>query len=73
MEVRYEDFGERPADVLSAVGERCGLRWDQTVLKELAGGLEDRNVKWREELSPADIETLNSLLGDLLARLGYER
>ena len=73
MEVRYEDFVERPVDVMSAVGERCGLRWDQTVLKELAGGLEDRNVKWREELSPADIETLNSLLGDLLARLGYER
>ncbi|MDP6440006.1 MAG: sulfotransferase [Candidatus Brocadiia bacterium] len=73
METRYEAFVERPVDVLNAVAEKCELAWDQGALKELAGDLEDRNVRWREDLTPADIETLNSLLGDLLARLGYER
>ncbi len=72
MEVRYEQYMERPEETLRAVGEKCGLAWDPQHLKQVVSGLDNRNYKWRDGFTPEDIETLNSLLGDLLVKLGYE-
>ncbi len=72
IEVRYEDFTERPAEVLSTVAQKCGLAWDPAQLAGIVGDVESRNYKWRQTLRPDEVARLNELLGDLLARLGYE-
>jgi hypothetical protein len=72
IELRYEDFTDRSRDVLGDLGEKLGLPWDPTLLDEVVSDLQSRNYRWREELEPSEIDTLNSLLGDLLADLGYE-
>jgi hypothetical protein len=72
VEVKYEDFIDRPAQTLSSVGEKCGLTWSVAFLDKVADGLENRNFKWRENFSPDEKDTLLALLGDLLDRLGYE-
>jgi hypothetical protein len=72
MQVRYEDFTASPEETLEAIGKKCGLAWDQAFLKDLVRDVGSQNFKWREELTPAEIETLNELIGDSLARFGYE-
>ena len=72
MEVRYEDMCDRPEETFRAVGEKVGLEWDDAVLRELVSDIKSRNFKWRENFKPEEVETLNSLLGDLLTKLGYD-
>jgi len=47
------------------------LAWSENLLADSAVGLENRNFKWQENLSPAEKETQAMLLDELLARLGY--
>ena len=72
IELRYEDFTARPAEVLDEVVRKCGLAWDPALLKTLVGDIENRNFKWRESLKPGEVERLHALIGDVLTRLGYE-
>ncbi len=72
VEVRYEDFTARPVEVLNAVAEKCGLVWDQQLLKSIVGDIQSRDYKWRQNFRPEDIARLNELAGDLLLRLGYQ-
>ncbi|MFC1498821.1 sulfotransferase [Verrucomicrobiota bacterium] len=72
MEVKYEDFISEPQKMLRAVGDMCELSWDNKDLNRIGDDLENRNYKWREKFSPSEIETLNSVLGDFLKKLGYE-
>ncbi|MFH1730408.1 MAG: sulfotransferase [Planctomycetota bacterium] len=72
IEVRYEDLCDRPEEMFRAVSDKAGLEWDDAVLKELVGDIQSRNFKWRENFSPEEVETLNSLIGGLLTKLGYE-
>jgi hypothetical protein len=71
-EVRYEDLCERPEAVFREVSDWAGLTWDDGALEELVSDIDSRNYKWRENFEPAEVERLNELLGDLLARLGYD-
>ena len=71
LEVKYEDFVERPAATLKFVGKRCGLDWNEDLPADSTMGLENRNFKWQENLSPAEKDTLATLLEELLVRLGY--
>lgn len=71
MEVRYEEFVERPAEVFKQVGDRCGLVWQDNFLQTITAGIDNRNYKWQTEMQEADIQTLNRLLGKFLGQLGY--
>jgi len=72
MQVRYEDFIIRPRETMLAIGEKCGLKWSDKVLDQVAEGLENRNYKWSANFDQTDIELLNALLGDLLEDFRYE-
>lgn len=72
IELRYEDFTARPAEVLRETAARCGLAWpDPAALEALVSNVENRNFKWREALQPPEVERLHALIGPLLTRLGY--
>jgi len=72
MEVKYEDFVVKPKEILTRVGNMCGLKWNNGQLDNIGSDLENRNYKWRDKFTLSEIETLNSILGDLLRKLGYE-
>jgi hypothetical protein len=72
VELRYEDFTDRSREVLADLGRSLGLPWEPGLLDEVVSDLQSRNYRWRDELEPSEIDTLNSLLGDLLDDLGYE-
>jgi len=73
IELRYEDFTARPAEVLQEVAAKCGLAWpDPAALSALVSDVENRNFKWREALQPSEVARLHALIGPLLVRLGYE-
>jgi hypothetical protein len=71
MEVRYEEFVDRPAEIFKQVGERCGLLWQDDLLQTITGGMDNRNFKWQTQMQDADKKTLNRLLGTFLKQLGY--
>jgi hypothetical protein len=71
LEVKYEDFVERPAETLKFVGKKCGLSWSEDLLTHSTIGIQNRNFKWQENLSPAEKATLATHLEELLVRLGY--
>ena len=72
MEVKYEDFVARPAEILRPVGEKCGLVWQDDLLQAITSGMVNRNFKWQTEMQDADKNTLNVLLCDFLTQLGYK-
>ena len=71
MEVKYEEFVARPAEIFRQVGERCGLVWQDDLLQAITGGMDNRNFKWQTEMQDSDRKTLNGLLGNFLKQLGY--
>jgi len=72
MEIRYEEFVDRPAEVFKQIGERCGLVWQDDLLQAITGGMDNRNFKWQTEMQDSDKKTLNVLLCNFLKQLGYE-
>jgi hypothetical protein len=72
MEVRYEDFVSRPAEIFQQVGEKCDLIWQDELLQTITVGMDNRNFKWRMEMSDEDQNTLNALLEKYLKQLGYK-
>lgn len=71
--IRYEDLCESPEEKMREVAEFCGLDWCPE-FEAAVRGFEPRNAnfKWRKDLSPDDQQLLEDLLGDHLARYGYE-
>jgi hypothetical protein len=72
MEMRYEDFCSNPVKALADIAGFCSLKWPPELLRKLGAGVRSSNSKWREQFSPAQIETLNRKLEPLLRELGYE-
>jgi hypothetical protein len=72
MEVRYEDFCERPESTLEAIGERFDLPWESSRLAELVADVKSQDFKWRQGLGAETLATLDDLIGETLTRLGYE-
>jgi len=72
MQVKYEEFVVRPAEIFKQVGVKCGLIWQDDWLQTITAGIDNRNFKWQTEMQPADKDTLNALLGDFLKQLGYD-
>ena len=71
MEVKYEDFVDRPVEILEQVGKKCDLVWPRDLLQTITAGIENRNFKWQTELQIEDKKTLNRLLRNFLVQLGY--
>ena len=71
LEVRYEDFVSDPRATLQQIGEWAGLQWTEDFLASLAEGIENRNPKWREQLTAEQIRQVNDAVGDTLGKLGY--
>jgi hypothetical protein len=72
LEVKYEDFVARPAEIFEQVAEKCDLVWQDDLLQALTVGMDNRNFKWLREMSDEDQNTLNALLEKFLMQLGYE-
>ena len=72
MEVKYEEFVARPAEIFEQVGEKCDLVWQDALLQTITVGMDNRNFKWQTEMQDSDKKTLNVLLCDFLKQLGYE-
>ena len=71
LEVRYEEFVARPAEIFEEIGAKCDLVWQDGLLQQITAGIDNRNYKWQTEMQEADMQTLNNLLGKFLADLGY--
>ena len=72
LEVKYEDFVARPDEIFEEVGKKCDLIWQDDLLKTITSGMDNRNYKWRTEMSDEDQNTLNALLEIFLKQLGYD-
>ncbi|HEX6105153.1 MAG TPA: sulfotransferase [Gemmatimonadales bacterium] len=73
LEVRYEDFCERPADTMRQVTEFTELRPSPTFERQVGTApIRDMTNRWRKDLSPAQQALLTDLLRDDLRRYGYE-
>jgi hypothetical protein len=70
VEVRYEDFAARPAEIFRDVAAKCDLIWPEDLLQAVTAGINNRNFKWQAELGDEDKLTLNRLLGDFMKQLG---
>ena len=73
MEVRYEDFCERPESTLQEIGERFDLPWEASRLAGLVADVKSQDFKWRRGLGAENLATLDGVIGETLTRLGYER
>jgi hypothetical protein len=72
IEVKYEEFVSRPAEIFEQVGEKCDLVWPDDLLQTITAGMDNRNFKWQMEMQDVDKNTLDLLLGDFLKQLGYK-
>jgi hypothetical protein len=72
IEVKYEEFVSRPAEIFERVGEKCDLIWPDDLLQTITAGMDNRNFKWQMEMQDVDKNTLDLLLGDFLKQLGYK-
>ena len=73
MEVRYEDFCERPESTLRTIGDRFGLSWEASRLADVVADVESQDFKWKQGLGAEKLALLDGLIGETLTRLGYER
>jgi Sulfotransferase family len=85
LEVRFENLVTRPQETLGTIGAFIGHDLNYaTIAKTAIGTLSDPNStfrhestfsnpvgRWKNCLSPTDIASLESVIGDLLHELGY--
>lgn len=72
LEVRYEDFAADVRGSLTRMFEFCQLSADDAALAGSPEKLENRNFKWPQKRTAAEIETMARFLGPLLIATGYE-
>jgi len=71
-EFKYEDLCDDPRRVLEAAWRFAGLRVDAEALGRLPERLELQNYKWKEQLTPEQIDRVSRIQGPLLAEMAYE-
>ncbi|MGD8805724.1 MAG: sulfotransferase [Chloroflexota bacterium] len=69
--VSYEAFCEYPVETIRQVLLFCGLANRSEVIT-MAGNAQNRDYKWRGELTPTEIERLEAAIGDALIKWGYK-
>jgi len=83
-EVRYERLLASPREEIAALYEWLGLQASAAALGEAVAEAERQvnvdwrsgnvgTAKWREAFSPDDLEVFDTVAGDLLEELGYDR
>jgi hypothetical protein len=73
LEIRYEDFCERPQDTLRQVLDFSELPHAREVDAALAATpIRNASARWREGLTPAQQRILDDLLREDLRRFGYD-
>jgi hypothetical protein len=73
LRVRYEDLCADPRATVSRAWQHAGLSIDHKALEAIPPRLENRNVKWRRDRTPEEIETMHRVLAAKLIELGYEQ
>lgn len=72
MNLRYENFAERPVETFREVAEFCNLEWSSTFEGRLSRySVESANYKWKKDLDQAQQATLLAVLGEELHKYGY--
>lgn len=71
QEFKYEALCEDPRGVLKAAFRFAGLRVDEPVLSRMPETLTSQNYKWKQQLTPAQIERVTRLQAPLLKELSY--
>lgn len=83
LEIRYEDLVAVPREMMAHVLCFLAEPWDERILEAVpsAGGGEVRNVdrpvfgtsagRWREDLAPAEVRTIEEIAGPTMLALGY--
>lgn len=73
LEIKYEDFTQRPTEIVGAICRFCDLLPSPAVHSCLESRtiVRDMNFKWRDEFSTHQLQTLNEVMGPLLNELGY--
>ena len=78
FEIRYEDLTQRPAETLDALADFLGVddatgRLRRYVQSRIGDDIKSGNFgKWRQRLSPRDVERFEAIAGRELALFGYE-
>jgi hypothetical protein len=78
LQVRHEDFVEQPAENLKEILGLIGLSWssrfDEFIERGHGTGLDPkRSGRWRDTLTDAQADTVTTIAGPLMAKLGYDR
>lgn len=71
LEIRYESLIGDTRATIAEVMAFCGLRDTSVVTRLVPKNLPDMNSKWRERLSRAQQDLVESSVGPLLSELGY--
>lgn len=70
-EIRYEDFCERPNEILIEAYKKCELEISDKIIKRLPKKLPNFNGKWKKELNLNQQEILEKKLEDVQKKYGY--
>ncbi len=71
FELRYEDLCKDPRFWFEKMYTFSGLPATEAALANIPAALQDMGYKWRQQLTSAQIETVNSVQAELLEKLGY--
>jgi hypothetical protein len=71
IEVRYEDFCEKPNGLFNQLDEFCGLDPQRRFIDKIPSGFINHNDKWRTNLNEEKVKTINSIIAPLNQELGY--
>ena len=71
LEVKYEDFCDRPLDVARQVLEFSELPASEALEREVRATAIKNSLRWRDDLTLEQQKLLDDLLGDVLVAHGY--
>ena len=71
LTLRYEDFVRRPLRIVGETAAFCGVPWGED-FEGIVQHLEDRNYKWKEQMSPEEQERMIEQARPGLDYFGYD-
>lgn len=69
---KYEDFIQNTRNIMREICQQFDLRADDQAVNRWPERLENRNVKWTQECTREQIETMRKWLTPMLIHYGYE-